>query len=254
MKYFILGVYVIIIGILSNCFSQAILNTETLMKEIDSTFHYSGNVEGDLKLGNINLLQFNTNILVGKKIENHLFRGFINYSYLAENKSILASDVNSQLRYNYFIKKHSFYTFVQLQNSISLRLNKRLLAGIGFRQAFLKKSINKNYIDFAYGAFYEEELYQESNKPSLRIRNLRLNFANYSQVQIGKNNRILNVVYYQINTNDLKDYRVYFEPRFYHDWKKWAMYIKGMYRFHSSPYIDIVNYDADIMLGLEIKL
>ena len=39
--------------------SQAILNTETLMKEIDSTIFFSGNLEGDLQFGNINLLQFN---------------------------------------------------------------------------------------------------------------------------------------------------------------------------------------------------
>tara|TARA_B110000967_G_C18789515_1_gene512570 strand:+ start:413 stop:1183 length:771 start_codon:yes stop_codon:yes gene_type:complete len=234
--------------------SQAILNTETLMKEIDSSFYYSCNLEGDLQFGNINLLQFNGSFLVGKKIDNHLFRGFVNYAYLSENSSVLSSDLSSQFRYNYSINKHSLFAFFQLQNAISLRLNKRLVSGVGFRQGTLKTNKNSNYLDLAYGAFFEEEVYQESINTLVEIQNIRLSLASYSQFNIGKNNRILTVIYYQLNTQNTKDYRVYIEPRFYHDFKKMSFYIKGMYRYHSTPYIDLVNFDSDIMVGLEFKI
>jgi len=234
--------------------SQAILNTETLMKEIDSTIFFSGNLEGDLQFGNINLLQFNGSTLFGKKIKKHLFRGFINYGYLAENNSILSSDLSSQFRYNYEINNHSFFGFFQIQNAISLKLNKRIVLGGGFRQGLLKKKNKGNYFDMAYGVFLEDEEYQESMTTMVNVTNIRINLASYSQFQIGKKNRLLTVLYYQLNAENFADYRIYVEPRFYHDWKKISMYIKGMYRFHSTPYIDIINFDSDFMMGFEFKL
>ena len=51
-------------------YSQAILNTESILKEIDSTLVFNFNIEGDVKIGNVDLIQFNNSILIGKKINN----------------------------------------------------------------------------------------------------------------------------------------------------------------------------------------
>ena len=234
--------------------SQAILNTESLMKEIDSSIYYRCNLEGDLKYGNIDLIQVNSSILIGKKVDRHLIRGFASYEYLNQNNSALSSDISGQLRYNYAIKSHSLYIFCQMQNTISLKLNSRLLSGGGFRQGLLSTKNKSNYSDLAYGAFYEKEIYQESANSLVKIQNLRLSLASYSQFYIGKKTRVLTVVYYQLNTKNTNDYRVYFEPRFYHDFNKISFYLKGMYRHHSTPYVDISNFDTDLLIGLEFKI
>lgn len=235
-------------------FGQAIINTETLMKEIDSNIFFNSNAEGDIKSGNINLLQFNSINLVGFKKNRHLMRGFVNYEYLSEEKRIISSDVSGQIRYNIFIEKHSFYTFFQLQNAKSLQLNKRLVSGFGFRQVLLKKDSSKNYFDIGYGVFYENEIYEESKNSLLNIENIRISLSSYSQFKIGKKFRILTVTYFQLNSKVQNDFRVFIEPRFYYDLQKFSLYLKGMYRYHSSPYINIKNYDSDFLVGFEYKL
>lgn len=234
-------------------FSQAIINTETLMDEIDSTFFIVSNIEGDIKYGNIDLFQFNGNILAAKKYKNHLIRGFINYEYLSEDKSILASDISSQIRYNFILDKHSLFAFCQIQNAVSLRLNERLVSGVGFRQSILKATEKSNYLDVAYGSFYEKETYQRFSDSLLSIHNIRLSLASYSQLNIGKKNRIMTVIYYQLNAFNYDDYRIYFEPRFYTDFKKISLYLNGLYRYHSTPYVNINNFDSQLTFGIEFK-
>ncbi|MEN8787329.1 MAG: DUF481 domain-containing protein [Wenyingzhuangia sp.] len=234
--------------------SQAIINTETLMKEIDSNIFFSTNAEGDIKSGNINLLQFNSSILAGFKKNNHLVRGFVNYDFLSEEKKTISSDVSGQFRYNLFVKEHSFYTFFQLQNTLSLQLNKRLVSGLGFRQALIKKDSSKNYFDMGYGIFYENEVYQENSNSLLNIENIRISLSTYSQFQLGKKCRIMTVTYLQLNSQNGNDFRIFVEPRFYYDLQKFSFYLKGMYRYHNTPYIDIQNYDSDFLVGFEYKL
>lgn len=233
---------------------QAIINTETLLKDIDSTIFFSTNAEGDIKSGNINLLQFNGSVLGGFKKKNHLVRGFVNYEFLSEEKRTISSDLSGQFRYNVFVREHSFYTFFQLQNTLSLQLNKRFVTGLGFRQAFIKKDSSKNYFDISYGVFYENEVYQETSNSLLNIENIRISLASFSQFQLGKKCRIMTVTYFQMNSQSMNDFRVFVEPRFYYDLQKISFYLKGMYRYHNTPYIDIQNYDSDFLVGFEYKL
>ncbi|MEN8857660.1 MAG: DUF481 domain-containing protein [Flavobacteriaceae bacterium] len=235
-------------------FGQAIINTETLMKEIDSTIFLSTNAEGDIKSGNINLLQANSSILTGIKKNNHLLRAFVNYDFLSENKRTISSDVSGQFRYNVFIKENSFYTFFQLQNTLSLQLNKRLVSGFGFRQTLMKNDTSKNYFDIGYGVFYENEVYQETPNSLLNIENIRISLSSYSQFQIGKKLRVMSVTYFQLNLQNENDFRIFIEPRLYYDLQKISFYIKGMYRYHNAPYIEIQNYDSDLLVGFEYKL
>ncbi len=253
-------VSILILSILGNFFfikyslSQAIINTETLMKEIDSSIFLSLNAEGDFKSGNINLFQFNSTVLSGFKKNNHLVRAFVNYDFLSEKKNKISSDISGQLRYNLFVRKNSFYTFFQLQNALSLQLNKRLVSGAGFRQALLKKKSSNNYFDIGYGVFYENEVYQKKNNSLLTIENIRLNLSSYSQFHLKKKCRFLMVTYFQLNAAQKNDFRIFIEPRFYYDLEKVSFYLKGLYRYHNTPYIDIQNYDSDLLIGFEYKL
>ena len=140
-----------------NMQSQTIVNTENLMKSVDSTLSVGFGLNGDFKFGNLELYQFNITSQVGKKFDNNLIRLVFNYEYISENNEVLASDYTAQLRYNYSIDNHSVFSFVQSQKSKALHLDYRHLIGGGYRHSIFKK--DENYFDFSLGAFYEDELY-----------------------------------------------------------------------------------------------
>ena len=88
-----------------NLQSQTIVNTENLMKSVDSTLTVGFGVNGDFKFGNLELYQFNITNQIGKKFDKHLIRLLFNYEYISENNEVLASDYTAQLRYNYSARK-----------------------------------------------------------------------------------------------------------------------------------------------------
>ena len=64
-----------------NLHSQTIVNTENLMKSVDSTLTVGFGLNGDFKLGNLELFQFNITNQVGKKYDKHLIRFLFIYEY-----------------------------------------------------------------------------------------------------------------------------------------------------------------------------
>lgn len=235
-------------------YSQAILNTESILKEIDSTLVFNFNIEGDVKIGNVDLIQYNNTILIGKKINKHLLRAFFNYEFLSENKSTLSSDFSGQLRYNYQIKKNSLYSFLQAQNAKALNLNQRLLFGFGYRQSILNTEKNTNYLDLAFGGFYENEYYKNNQIEPILVENIRYNINIFNQFQISKKIRFSSMTYFQQNAERFKDYRVFIETRVYYDLNNLSFYLKTNFRHHSTPYIDIIKNDLNSVLGIEFKL
>ena len=132
-----------------NLQSQTIVNTENLMKSVDSTLSVGFGLNGDFKFGNLELYQFNITNQIGKKFDKHLIRLLFNYEYISENNEVLASDYTAQLRYNYSIDNHSVFSFVQSQKSKALNLDYRHLIGGGYRHSIYKKE--ENYFDFSLG-------------------------------------------------------------------------------------------------------
>ena len=58
MKKIILSVFLFCF-LFSYAFSQTIINTEALLKEIDSTFAFKLNIDGNVNFGNIEFAQLN---------------------------------------------------------------------------------------------------------------------------------------------------------------------------------------------------
>ena len=72
-----------------NLQSQTIINTENLMKSMDSTLSIGLGINGDFKFGNLELYQFNITNQIGKKFDKHLIRLLFNYEYISENNDPL---------------------------------------------------------------------------------------------------------------------------------------------------------------------
>ena len=235
-----------------NLQSQTIVNTENLMKSVDSTLTVGFGLNGDFKFGNLELYQFNITNQIGKKFDKHLIRLLFNYEYISENNEVLAADYTAQLRYNYSVGNHSIFSFVQSQKSKALNLDYRHLIGGGYRHNIYKK--DENYFDFSLGAFYEDELYLKNTIEQVNVQNYRLSLSSFLKVKLSKKSFINTSIYYQINFDNSKDTRLFIEPRWYYDFDKIAVYVTTQIRHHTTPYIDIKKTDSELLIGLEFNL
>ena len=235
-----------------NLRSQTIINTENLMKSVDSTLSIGFGVNGDFKFGNLELYQFNITNQIGKKFDKNLIRFLFNYEYISENNEVLASDYTAQLRYNYSLGNHSVFSFIQSQKSRALNLNYRNLIGGGYRHNVYKK--DENYFDLSAGVFYENELYLKNTDEELMIENYRLSLSSFFKVKVSKKSFINTSIYYQINMDNTEDTRIFIEPRWYYDFDKIAVYVTTQIRHHTTPYIDIKKTDSELLVGLEFNL
>jgi len=234
----------------SNSFGQTIINTEALLKEIDSTFAFKLNIEGNVNFGNIEFGQLNNSLSIGKKINNSLLRLSFGYEYISEDKEVLADDWVSQIRLNKFYKKNSAFIFVQGQNVKSLKLLHRYLMGAGYRIRIKEKQTN--YFDFSLGLFYEDELYEAENLSQIEKYNYRYSLSSFSNFSITEKILLNTSIYYQINTEDLNDRRLFIEPRLYFDFTSFPIYLNLKYRYHSKPYVEILKSDTELTFGVEI--
>ena len=236
----------------TNSFSQTIINTESLLREIDSTFAFKLNIEGNVNFGNIEFAQLNNSLSIGKKINNSLVRISFGYEYISEEKDVLADDWVGQVRFNKFYKKNSAFLFLQGQNVKSLKLLHRYLIGAGYRIRIKEKQTD--YFDFSLGFFYEDELYEGVNLSKIEKYNYRYSLSSFSNFSITEKILLNTSIYYQINTNDLGDARLFIEPRLYFNFTSFPIYINLKYRYHSKPYVEILKSDTELTFGIEIDL
>lgn len=231
---------------------QTILNSERILSKIDSSMVFGTSLDGDFSTGNINLINATFSSQLGKKIDNHLIRLIYNYTYTSENKEILSDDSSGQIRYNYLINDNSYFVFFQAQNVKSLNINNRILFGGGYRNRLIGNI--QNYTDISLGIFKENEDYNiESGK--LKIRNFRYSLSILSQYKLSEKISLNNTLYYQLNTKNIQDYRIFIEPRLSISFEKLNLFITTRNRFHSMPYlIDLKSNDNNTSFGLEYIL
>ena len=219
---------------------------------MDSTLTLGFGVNGDFKFGNLELYQFNITNQIGKKFDNHLIRLLFNYEYISENNEVLASDYTAQLRYNYNIGNHSIFSFIQSQKSRALNLNYRNLIGGGYRHNIYKK--DEHYFDLSAGVFFENELYLKDTDEEIMVENYRASLSSFFKVRVSKKSFINTSIYYQINLDNVKDARLFIEPRWYYEFDKISVYLTTQIRHHTTPYIDIKKTDSELLVGLEFTL
>lgn len=232
--------------------AQSIVNTENMSSMLDSTFVLTTSFEGNYTTGNIELMQFNSANQFAFKKDKNLVRLFFNYEFISQDKETISSDYTSQLRYSYSLKNNSLYSFVQGQKAVSLFLNSRYLVGIGYRHSIVKKE--KNYLDIAFGPFYENEMYMKNSAEKIHIINYRYSFGSFFNFKIIDKLENNTVFYYQLNSEDFKDYRIYLEPKIAYSFEHFKIYSIFRYRFHSTPYIEIKNSDTQILFGFSYDL
>jgi len=232
--------------------AQTIINTENMMIDDKGKLSYAINFQGDLNFGNIDLIQFSTAQQFSKSVNKHLFRLLLNYDYIKESGTEISSDYTGQLRYNYRINKNSFFAFLQAQNIKSLRMNHRYTSGGGYRQRIIQR--NDNFWDLSAGLFFEDELYDNNLSTENQVYNWRYSLSTFLKHKFSEKLFINLSLYYQINTSNTKDYRLFLEPRIYYTLDKFNIFLDWTHRFHSTPYIDVFRTDNSMNVGIEFNL
>jgi|TARA_B110000908_G_scaffold28526_1_gene33552 hypothetical protein len=232
--------------------AQTIINTENMMIDDQGKLSYAMSFQGDLNFGNIDLIQFSTAQQLSKSVDKHLFRLLLNYDYIKESGTEISSDYTGQIRYNYRINKNSFFAFLQAQNIKSLRMNHRYTSGGGYRHRMIQKE--DNFWDLSAGLFFEDELYDNNLSTQNQVYNWRYSLSTFLKHKFSEKLFINLSLYYQINTSNTKDYRLFLEPRIYYTLEKFNIFLDWTHRFHSTPYIDVFRTDNSLNVGIEFNL
>ena len=255
MKHTRVKIYFIYLLLLLFCpfaLAQTIINTENMMIDDQGKLSYALNFQGDFNFGNIDLIQFSTAQQFSKSVDKHLFRLLLNYDYIKESGTEISSDYTGQLRYNYRINKNSFFAFLQAQNIKSLRMNHRYTSGGGYRHRMIQKE--GDFWDLSAGLFFEDELYDNNLSTENQVYNWRYSLSTFLKHKFSEKLFINLSIYYQINTSNTKDYRLFLEPRIYYTLDKFNIFLDWTYRFHSTPYIDILRTDNSLNVGVEFNI
>lgn len=239
--------HLFIIVLISNLgYSQTILNSESLLNHSADKLATQLNLSAGWESGNENTFTTFNQLLIGTKKGKQLWRLIIGHDYEDDEGEIVANDWSGQLRLNHYVNaKNSIYGFVQSQNIRVLQMNHRYLFGGGYRHSLYAD--DSQYFDLAAGLFYEYEEY-----PELKTDKLRFNINGFVRVKIFKKMFLNCVTYFQVNTKNLSDIRLFVEPKFNFELDKFTLSIVGQNRYNSTPYL--LNKKNDFLSQLILTI
>ena len=259
-KFFLLLTFLIVSF---KSFSQTVINTESNLNKIDSTFHLFVDGMGDYKKGNLDFFMIKSNLTIGSRLkEKNLLRLTFSNNYQKFNGNPFKNSISGQIRYNFFYnieKHHSLFLFSQLGKSQRSMIDRRYLLGGGIRQR-ITPSKNSGYIDLAYGAFYENEKYpkyslNQTEVPSAVYNNLRLTLNIFTRLKLNDHWNLVSVMYSQWKSNRMKNYRIFFDSTLnYIISKKATIFLKFNARIQSEAYIPFIANETDTLIGFRVSI
>ena len=259
----IIQFFLVLFLVSNHSYSQTVINTESNLNKIDSTFHLFIDGMGDYKKGNLDFFMVKTNLTVGSRFkEKNLLRLTFSNNYQKFNGNAFKNIISGQIRYNYFfnVEKHySIFSFLQIGKSQRSLIDRRFLVGGGVRNR-ITPSDNSGYIDLAFGGFYENEAYpshkiNEIDFPEFTVNNLRVTFNVFTRLKFNTHWNLVTVMYSQWKSNRFKNYRIFVDSTLnYIISKKATIFLKFNARVQSEPYISSISNETDTLLGFRVNI
>jgi hypothetical protein len=247
---------------LVNCSAQSIINTEKLFKTNEEGLGVSSKLSGNSIQGNASVLFLKYSLNFSYKKDKHYLRLLSGGSNINKDKEMVSNNLFSQLRYNYvFNEKNKLFLFSQLQSNAILLLERRFLAGAGFRRSivdFHKDSIKSFKIELSAGAMQENELLNRTNLEigeKYHTNYTRMIFSLVSLFDVKNKFTLVNTTYFQQYLLNLNDFRLLNEFNFmFNINKNLAFSIDLVYRFDSEPPSILSDRDLNTNIGLLFKI
>ena len=139
--------------------AQTIVNTETLLAQVDSGWAATFGVVGDLSYGNSRVTDLATDGSVGLTQGNMTYRLAASWARLAQDGAAIQDNRFAQLRVNRKLGSRGWQVFAFLQTASNnvLLMQERTLLGAGVRKRVLDG--DGGWFDVGWGPFSEREVY-----------------------------------------------------------------------------------------------
>lgn len=190
--------------------AQTIVNTETLLAQVDSGWAATFGVVGDLSFGNSRVTDLSTDGSVGYTKGPMTYRLAGSWARLAEDGAAIQDNRFAQLRFNRKFGDSGWQAFAFLQTASNnvLLMQERTLLGGGIRKRVLDG--DAGWFDVAWGPFSEREVYDvETGEPEKDL--VRSSITLSSEWQLTEKLDWRNTVYVQSAMTDWADTRLFFE-------------------------------------------
>lgn len=206
MRQFFLLIFIFI---LYSAHAQ-VVNIESLRSFADTNgFHGVENLNIDYRRNTRELLTVTNNLSLKYQKQRHVFLFLNTFDLQLANSVVLEQTSFFHLRYNYRQSEHlSYEVFAQYQRNIPLRIDPRVLVGLGPR--FILADTKKFISNIGVLGMYEYDA--EANND---IINQDFRFSGYLTLGFlgGERFNWMNYVYYQPRIDYLNDYRINLESQ-----------------------------------------
>lgn len=190
--------------------SQTIVNTETLLAQVDSGWAATFGVGGDLSFGNSRVTDLSTDASFGHTRGQMTYRLAGSWGKLAEDGNVIQENRFVQFRVNRQLGEQGWqaFAFVQTASNSVLLMKERTLMGGGVRKRVADG--DGGWFDIGWGPFAEREVYNaEPVEPEKQLWRSSVTLASEWQMLEGLTWR--NTVYVQSALSDLSDTRLFIE-------------------------------------------
>lgn len=190
--------------------AQTIVNTETLLAQVDSGWAATFGVGGDLSFGNSRVTDLSSDASFGYTEGPMMYRLAGSWGRLAEAGNVIQENRFAQFRVNRHFGEAGWqaFAFVQTASNNILLMKERSLLGAGVRKRLAEGG--RGWLDLGWGPFAEREVYNpEAMEPDKQLFRNSLTVASEWQVSDGLVWR--NTVYLQSAYTDFSDTRFFFE-------------------------------------------
>ncbi len=257
-----IAIICVLIFTIADFTAQSIINTEKLFKTSKEGLGISSKLSGNSIQGNASVFFLKYALNFSYKKQKHYLRLLSGGSNINKDKEMVSNNLFSQLRYNYVInEKSKFFAFSQLQSNAILLLERRFLAGAGYRRSivdFHRDSIKSFKIDLSAGLMQENELLNTTNlelNEKYHTNYTRMIFSLAAVLDIKNKFTLVNTTYFQQYVLNLEDFRLLNEFNLmFNINKNLAFSIDLVYRFDSEPPSILSDRDLNTNVGLLFKL
>jgi len=249
------------ISILVGCFAflsvhakaQTIVNTETLLLQVEDGVAWTASLSGDFSQGNAQVLDLASDGAIAWRKSNWTLKGAAAWGRLSQGDEVIQASAFGQIRLLYGdVNRLQPFVFVQSSQNNVLKMQLRNLYGMGVKRRLLDgENID---LDLSWVAMYEQENYAaEAAEPNTRLMRNSLIIAMHWQATESLMLRATSFA--QTAFQDVQDTRLFVEGGLDVQLSEWLALEWGLaFRWDGQPHSGLNPWDLGNSLGLRLGL